>query len=98
MLDKSPILNEGFERVHRDKVIFFAITLSRSRLPRGVCRVGRSGWWSIDHEEQNLRETLNPNLSGYSERSRLIRVPLPTPEGPETTRGHMKLFIGDIEE
>jgi len=38
-------------------------------------------------EIRKIRETLKPNLSGYSEKSLLRRVPLPTPEGPQTTRG-----------
>ena len=28
----------------------------------------------------------NPNASGWAATSRLIRVPLPTPDGPHTTR------------
>ena len=40
VLDKSPVLNEVFEWVNGNKVIFFAVTLSWPGLPRRVCRVG----------------------------------------------------------
>jgi hypothetical protein len=36
---------------------------------------------------RTVRETLKPNLSGNSAKSRSSRVPLPTPDGPESTRG-----------
>lgn len=39
---------------------------------------------------------LKPNLLGNSEKRRLISVPLPTPDGPETTRGRKKSGRGDM--
>lgn len=38
-----------------------------------------------------LRETLKPNLSGNSAKRRFRRVLLPTPDGPDRTRGRRKL-------
>lgn len=40
----------------------------------------------------DLRETENPNLSGYSAKSFLRRVDLPVPEGPETTMGRTDIL------
>lgn len=39
------------------------------------------------------RDTLNPNLSGYSAKRRLSRVLLPTPEGPDMSKGRAKCDI-----
>jgi hypothetical protein len=46
--------------------------------------------------EVDARDTLKPNLSGNSAKRRLMRVPLPTPDGPETTRGRRKSGRGDM--
>ena len=45
----------------------------------------------------HARETLKPNLSGYSVKRQVRRVPLPTPEGPESTRGGNTDIIEDVE-
>lgn len=43
-----------------------------------------------DWTKECVRETLNPNLSGNSEKRRWRRVLFPTPEGPDMTRGRLK--------
>ena len=46
--------------------------------------------------KQNARDTLKPNLSGNSAKRRVSRELLPTPEGPEMTRGRRKSVKGDM--
>jgi len=38
----------------------------------------------------SLRETLNPNLVGWFAKSLVSKVDLPTPDGPDRTRGLKK--------
>lgn len=38
-------------------------------------------------DDTNLRDTLNPNLLGWSANRRWRRVLFPTPDGPDSTRG-----------
>ena len=37
----------------------------------------------------NVRDTLKPNWSGWSPKRRAMRVPFPTPDGPNTTKGRV---------
>ena len=43
------------------------------------------------------RETLKPNLSGNSAKRRWRRVLLPTPDGPEMTRGRPKSVLAVVD-
>ena len=47
---------------------------------------------------RDVRETLKPNLSGYSLKRRVRREDFPTPDGPEMTRGRRKSARGDMVE
>jgi hypothetical protein len=48
--------------------------------------------------EEDIRDTLKANFFGNSAKRRLMRVPLPTPDGPETTRGRRKSGRGDMRD
>lgn len=90
MLDEAVFADEVEKVLFRCEIIFAGILLARSRSSRCV-------WLSVRHTspdsclERRLgchrRETENPNLLGYSAKSRLRSVDLPAPEGPDTTTG-----------
>lgn len=95
MLDERALADELEELVARDKVVVFAVLLAGAGLPRGVWRrdVQSQG---ADRSAGCSRDTLNPNLSGNSAKRRWSRVLLPTPDGPDMTKGRRKSGRGDM--
>lgn len=101
MLDERLLVEKLEELVARDEVVVFAVFLAGSRQTGGVCALRIA---FVRHCSRKLarrmdgtsRETLKPNLSGYSAKRRLSRVLLPTPEGPDMRRGRKKSGRGDM--
>jgi len=61
---------------------------SQGRYREGEGSVGEVGEWKTD-----IRETENPNVSGYSAKRRFKIVDLPEPEGPEMTIGRVDAIL-----
>lgn len=89
MFDERIAVNQLLECLDRDKVILDTVRLIRARLACRICDFGDQTLLGL-RLSLYRRETLNPNLSGYSAKRRWTRVLLPTPEGPERTSGRRK--------
>ena len=98
MLDESTLREQLRELFPCDEVVLLAILLARTRSARGVCQGDESVRRTAPRQGVAVlsRETLKPNLSGYSVKRRVRRVLLPTPDGPEITRGRTMSIMGDI--
>ena len=58
--------------------------------------MGLAGCGCTRGEQRNVRDTLKPNLSGYSAKRRLRRVLFPTPDGPDMSSGRRKSGRGGM--
>ena len=90
MLYEGPFRDELEELFPGDKIVVFAVDFActwRACSVYSDVMLDITTDWDAD---ETLRETLNPNLSGYSAKRRLSSVDLPTPEGPDMSRGRTK--------
>ena len=93
MLDETVGADERFEGRAADEVVLDAVGLAGAGGAGGVWFGGKGRlacllafWWE-GWEGGEVRETLKPNVSGWSAKRRFRIVDLPAPLGPEITMG-----------
>lgn len=83
MLDEGVVGEEGSEGVGGDKVVLPAVGLAGTGLPGCVW----GGETVRVRVRGDVRDMEKPKVFGRSAKRRARRVPFPTPDGPNTTRG-----------
>lgn len=92
MFDERALVKQLEELVPRDEVVVFAVDFVGARQARGVWPGAQ--WQTAQNCQESSRDTLKPNLSGNSAKRRVSSVLLPTPDGPDMTRGRRKSARG----
>jgi len=90
VFDECAISDHLLERFLSHEIVVFSVGLSWARWTSRVW-IKRLGWKNLKKcRAGSLRETLNPNLVGWFAKSLVSKVDLPTPDGPDSTKGLRK--------